>query len=143
MKKRIAMLVACMMMFSSVASLPACATEKTVLTEEVVTVQPRDVNINEDFYIKIGESWMEVFNTAVFLGEDCDGFTTSITDVNGKYKYLIYYQGKCIHESAEYSTAKSFTTRNVDPDEYVTVYILNTGSKPLSGHVAISGIYSK
>lgn len=130
MKKKLAVLFACVM---ALASFGACSAETAA---ELGTTK-----VEEDVFVKIGESWAQEFSADLLESEDCDSFAASITEVEGQYKYMVFRQDECVYVSPEYSGDLAVTTPDIAPDDY-TIYIVNTGDTPLRGHVSIAAINS-
>lgn len=107
-------------------------------------IDPHAVSISKDFTANVGGSWSTSFNTGKIFADDHNAFRTIVSDVSGKYKILITDDKGHEYESPEYSdSGVTVTTTNAWSDRTFTVYILNTGTRTVTGHVKISSYYNQ
>lgn len=111
--------------------------------ENESSIEQLAVSISRDFSVAVGNSWSTSFNTGKLFVEDHNAFKTIISDVTGKYKFIITDDQGYEYSSAEYTNRDmTFTTTNAGSSRTFTVYILNTGTSTLTGHVKISSYYN-
>lgn len=103
----------------------------------------RSVSISTDFTVKVGASFIRSFNTGNLFVEDHNAFNVIVSDTNGSsYKVLVLNDQGWSFESDEYTRGCTVTISNAFSDQTFTVYILNTDTKELTGHVKISSFYN-
>ena len=103
----------------------------------------RSVSISTDFTVKVGASFIRSFNTGNLFVEDHNAFNVIVSDTNGRsYKVLVLNDQGWSFESDEYTRGCTVTISNAFSDQTFTVYILNTDTKELTGHVKISSFYN-
>ena len=103
----------------------------------------RSVSISTDFTVNVGKSFIRSFNTGNLFTEDHNAFKVIVSDTNGSsYKVLVLNDQGWSFESNEYTSGCTVTITNAFADQTFTVYILNTDTSTLTGHVKISSYYN-
>ena len=116
---------------------------ETEVVESESAITPLAVSTSKDFSVSVGKSWSASFNTGKLLTEDHNAFTVVISGVTGTYKVIITDDYGYEYVSSEYTnTDITITTTNAASYRTFTVYIVNTGSTTLTGHVKISSYYA-
>jgi hypothetical protein len=112
--------------------------------DETGVIETRAVSISKDFSVSVGNSWSTSFDTGKIFVDDHNAFKTIVSDVEGKYKVLITDDKGYAYETEEFnSRGVTLTTTNASSTRTFTVYILNTGTSTLTGHVKISSYYNE
>lgn len=113
---------------------PKTAHLKPIVLEESGLDLSRSVSISTSFTVKVGASFIRTFHTGNLFVEDHNAFKVIVSNTNGvKYKYGIVNDHGWSYESPEYTVGSSVAITNA-----LNVYIVDTGTRELTGHVKIS-----
>lgn len=103
----------------------------------------RSVSVSADLDLAVGESWSKTFNTVVWFNDDHDAFRVAVTNVTGTYKIIITDTDGFEYSSPEMTNADyGVTIIHAHSDRDFTVYVVNTGSTKMTGHVRLSSFYN-
>ena len=117
---------------------PKTAHLKPIVLEESGLDLSRSVSISTSFTVKVGASFIRTFHTGNLFVEDHNAFKVIVSNTNGvKYKYGIVNDHGWSYESPEYTVGSSVAITNA-----LNVYIVDTGTRELTGHVKISSFYN-
>lgn len=104
-------------------------------------IDPQAANINTDFTVNVGKSFVRTFNMDVWFNEPHDAFKVHITETNGVPYKVIVVNNKGYERVFAEKTGETLFALIGDPDANYTLYIVNTGSKDLTGHITVSSYY--
>lgn len=152
LKKKISVIIATAMIATSLA-ITACADggnyykngifETTVEESSSENIDERSVSLSQDFTAYVGQSWSTHFTMDRIVGENHNAFKVVVTNVKGgTYKVIITSDHGYEYTSSECSGGVTLTTTNANAGERYHVYIVNTGSSPVTGKVKISSYYN-
>lgn len=93
----------------------------------------KEIAYSEDFSVRIGTSWEETFN----LGKL---FKVTASDVSdGTYKLIIVDEAGATYSTSELTGDRTVTITGAEANDNYTMYVVNTGTATVTGHITISG----
>ena len=111
-----------------------------VAVDTVAPIVPYVADCLGYFSVQVGESWQHRFQANKALKDNGAVLFIKLTEVtgDGQYKVIVVGSKGYGFESNEYSGNASFTIKDINGDEDIIVYIMNTSAKTVSGKVQIS-----
>ncbi|AWE07627.1 hypothetical protein DCE79_09635 [Lysinibacillus sp. 2017] len=73
-----------------------------------------------------------------WINSDHNAFNVKVSNVSGKYKYIINGSNGYQYESSEMTSGNTWTTNHANLDVTYTITIVNTGPNSLSAKVNIT-----
>ena len=94
---------------------------------------------SEDFSMRIGTSWEETFNLGKLFDVACDMLKVTTSDVSdGTYKLIVVDEAGATYSTSELTGDRTVTITGAEANSNYTVYVVNTGTATVTGHITIS-----
>ena len=117
---------------------PKTAHLKPIVLEESGLDLSRSVSISTRFTVKVGASFIRTFHTGNLFAEDHNAFKIIVSNTNGaKYKYVIVKR-----PWLKLRISRIHRWQFCYHHQCFNVYIVDTGTRELTGHVKISSFYN-
>lgn len=99
----------------------------------------KEIGYSEDFSVSVGTSWEEAFNLDKLFDVAHDVLKVTVSDVSdGTYKLIIVDEAGATYSTSELTGDRTVTITGAEANSSYTVYVVNTGTATVTGHITIS-----